>query len=430
MWPYADTISIIVPRGHEIHGVCRLPHGYTLAFVPQHAEVRNIPAAKPDDDNTNDELKEHFDNTISASFSTIKSAVAVLQTLYASFTLYRTRGDQLNQFGYAAFGLTVAPFLVMSIINLIGNMVTPEYATIYMVRSDIMAEAIGRGAVIDGEVGEIVPAEHSAWTTGVPNDLSGTVMSIDQDNIEMTDITYSTPSTTALQQQVPEPTNKLTKNDARDKVTSLAPPQGDGDTKKEIREIDAEDELATDTSTLVKLKWMTDIQQNQQERIPALLFPTCNNFATTHPPVINFPRDITDVGQLPWLQRFYFKHSVLALMIMLWAVNLTISGISIAIIGGISSFDKGNSTTAQRVWTMLWLSFGFFIGPTAAFVPSPSFLVYIFKDQNRETRDPDGWRYAHLGTFISYLIYGVPAVGGYVVVGKMLYEYGKCIDIS
>lgn len=54
-----------IPRGHEIHGVYRLPRGYTLAFVPQHAEVRNIQAAKPDGDNTNDELEEHLDNTIS-----------------------------------------------------------------------------------------------------------------------------------------------------------------------------------------------------------------------------------------------------------------------------------------------------------------------------------------------------------------------------
>ena len=75
-------------------------------------------------------LKSIMKVQISASFSTIKAVVAILQTLYASFTLYHTRGDQLAQFGYAAFGLTVTPFLVMSIINLAANLVTPEYAII------------------------------------------------------------------------------------------------------------------------------------------------------------------------------------------------------------------------------------------------------------------------------------------------------------
>jgi hypothetical protein len=36
---------------------------------------------------------------------------------------------------YAAFGLTLLPYLVMSVVNLVGNLVTPTYPTLYMVDS-------------------------------------------------------------------------------------------------------------------------------------------------------------------------------------------------------------------------------------------------------------------------------------------------------
>ena len=60
--------------------------------------------------------------------------VSIVQVLLASATLYETRGDQFNQYGYAAFGLTVIPYIVMSIVNLLGNLLTPDFPTLYLVR--------------------------------------------------------------------------------------------------------------------------------------------------------------------------------------------------------------------------------------------------------------------------------------------------------
>ena len=80
--------------------------------------------------------------SLSCSYSFSRALVAVVQTIFASVTLYRTKGDQLQHYGYAAFGLTVVPYLVMSIVNLISTIVTPDYPTVYLVRSDIMDEAL------------------------------------------------------------------------------------------------------------------------------------------------------------------------------------------------------------------------------------------------------------------------------------------------
>ena len=89
--------------------------------------------------------------------------MAVFQTLYASATLYRARGDQIEQYGYAAFGLTVAPYLVMSIVNLVSTILTPSYATTFLVESEIMKEAARRdGARFNGVVGTL---EHDQSVT-------------------------------------------------------------------------------------------------------------------------------------------------------------------------------------------------------------------------------------------------------------------------
>ena len=85
--------------------------------------------------------------------------MALFQAVYASATLYSTRGDQIQRYGYAAFGLTATPCLVMSIVNLISTILTPDYPTIYTVRSEIMDEALLRkdeDAKFEGVVGSII----------------------------------------------------------------------------------------------------------------------------------------------------------------------------------------------------------------------------------------------------------------------------------
>jgi hypothetical protein len=91
--------------------------------------------------------------------------VAVFQTVWASFTLWRTRGNQIELYGYAAFGLTVAPYLVMSRVNSISIVLTPDYSAVYLVRTDIMEEAKRHQGHFDGVVGQI-PCATDAYRNG------------------------------------------------------------------------------------------------------------------------------------------------------------------------------------------------------------------------------------------------------------------------
>ena len=85
----------------------------------------------------------------------LKTVIAIIQLVFACLTLYRSKGNQLEIYGYAAFGLTVAQYAVMSLVNLFANLVTPHYPTVYMVRTEMMAKAESQGGKFDGVVAEI-----------------------------------------------------------------------------------------------------------------------------------------------------------------------------------------------------------------------------------------------------------------------------------
>ena len=124
--------------------MCKLPRGYSLIELPSKAKI------------ISDVSDEPGDIELCSSYNVPKAIIAIVQTIYASITLYRARGDQVQRYGYAAFGLTVLPYLTMSIMNLFANSLLPEYSSLYIVRSLELDEAITAGGQVDGAVGRIV----------------------------------------------------------------------------------------------------------------------------------------------------------------------------------------------------------------------------------------------------------------------------------
>jgi hypothetical protein len=84
-----------------------------------------------------------------------KCVVSIIQLLYAIITLYCSRDDQITRYDYAAFGLTLIRYATMSLVNLVGNILTPHYTCFYMVRSEVMLEAERRGGQFDDIIGKI-----------------------------------------------------------------------------------------------------------------------------------------------------------------------------------------------------------------------------------------------------------------------------------
>ena len=206
-WEFQPSSSNWDSRSRTIHGVCQLPSGYALCTVPIGSHVVELDNDQPggedqsgknqmdgkdtrnDKDKTEDgshgggkvmalSLYSRFKTQVSSKWASRKSSldyshpsttqlssvnnfakglIAIFQTLYASFTLYHARGDQIQRYGYAAFGLTVVPYIVMSIINLASTILTPDYSVMYLVESEAMEEAKKReNAKFDGVVGRIL----------------------------------------------------------------------------------------------------------------------------------------------------------------------------------------------------------------------------------------------------------------------------------
>ena len=134
----------INPTGFRLHGQCVLPQGYHLVRLPESVTVS---------------LEHNEPCEFASSQATVKALLSMIQLGYACMTLYQARGMELEQYGYASFSLTVLPYTIMSFVNLLGNLVAPDYTVFHLVRSEVLEEAKTRGGKFDGTVGVVLSHE-------------------------------------------------------------------------------------------------------------------------------------------------------------------------------------------------------------------------------------------------------------------------------
>ncbi|OCK93360.1 uncharacterized protein K441DRAFT_437013, partial [Cenococcum geophilum 1.58] len=169
--PSHNKFDISSRKVHGNLGKCPLPLGYALAMLPPGTTVKGPGRDDPKDPShsTRYGTKISFSpDSISPSYSLSHGLIAILQTISAFITLYLSRGNQLQHYGYAAFGLTVIPYLLISIVNLLSTILTPDYDKVYLIYSEIMREAVGQGGTFDGVVGlDSYPGNDSGLTRGI-----------------------------------------------------------------------------------------------------------------------------------------------------------------------------------------------------------------------------------------------------------------------
>ncbi|KAF4806627.1 hypothetical protein CGCSCA5_v014226 [Colletotrichum siamense] len=137
-----------VHSSRTIHGTCVLPKGFILVEVPV-----GTPLKPPPDSTAN-----HLDRSniqLGSTYNIPKALFALGQAIWGITTVYRTRGDQLQRYGYAAFGVTVAPYAFMSLVNLIALLLTPEYNCIYLVHTPDLDRARRQGGRFSGLVASV-----------------------------------------------------------------------------------------------------------------------------------------------------------------------------------------------------------------------------------------------------------------------------------
>lgn len=159
---YSGEIGAKPIARRVIHGVNQqcLDDSYDVAILPSNTQIELRRRDTPRSNHTDNIHCEHERTlAITSMYNVPQMLVAIVQLAYSSVTLYRTKGDQLDRFGYAAFGLTVLPYLIMSAMNLVGNLLTPTYPYLYMVCSEEMEELevrAGSQGRLTGTVGYLV----------------------------------------------------------------------------------------------------------------------------------------------------------------------------------------------------------------------------------------------------------------------------------
>jgi hypothetical protein len=159
-------------RDAKIHGNVCLPEGYSLRRVPYYTkfkndeeEVRSIRRAKNETSKWYDifdkfSKRDKTTKDVTCSYSGAKAIVSIVQIIFGIYTLYRTRGNQVERFGYAAYGLTVTQYALMSIINLAGNLLRPDYTSMYIVGSNASDDLEKEHGCVIATVGRIEENSH------------------------------------------------------------------------------------------------------------------------------------------------------------------------------------------------------------------------------------------------------------------------------
>lgn len=382
-----------------MHGTYRIPEGYSLALVPPDAVILDLDGGIGS-------------STISCSYSFVKALVALAQTAYAVSTLYRSRGDQIARYGYAAFGLTVAPYAVMSIVNLLGNLCSPDYPAPYLVESSIMDEARQRPlGYFSGTVGRL-EEEHVLDIRGSTHDLSQIVGPLefrqtfgDELSVRFR-ILADMPSQLGLC-----PETALHYLSFSDKVSMESVPG----------------------SSVGEEKTWVVLEDATTECDPVIRVPSCNPFKSASSPVEVSKYSIrrTRPESSAKLQKVNIeledlvsrRKTFLRKRVLEYILTILLGTIPLIINGAMSHFHPRSSTPNQRSWTMVWLAFGVVSGFSYI-------LLQRSKQGDRKHQKLSRKWWSPFLTLIGYISGASPAIGGFLVVGQMLNEYGSCVRLG
>lgn len=348
---------------------------------------------------------------------------ALLQSFYASFTFYRTIGGQVNQYGFAAPGFTVLPYAVMSALNLMANLVAPHYPTLYLIRTEVMEEAERRtGLSFHYVVGKAVDESGTdnivmeGWS-----DIAGSFNDDDQ-------LLYVSPSAEAEEDEKIEICDS-----SRETIYVPACPRfrRTDDTQTSplgqfietgLRRLEFPRYMARRQQAPIQPSLLSLLPLRLRSNVEALLLrlPYSTSYYWRLQQlafIFSFPMYFEEI-----LVRFFEKHTSPHHPFTVNEMKFIsyISHCELFIILMLSNFSGQQSTVAQRAWTVTWLVTGQIFGT----------VIYVVG------RVHNVWRSDALPTSMwlrfavccYMVIFGAPAIGGFVVVFQMLKAYGICYN--
>lgn len=101
---------------------------------------------------------------LSCNYSILQAVAAILQIVYSSLELYDASIRQIPKYGYASYSLTVIPYIVMSLANLLATICEPQYPSMFLVIYRGVEKV--PGAPVDSSGGGLLQERKSPTTPG------------------------------------------------------------------------------------------------------------------------------------------------------------------------------------------------------------------------------------------------------------------------
>lgn len=364
----------------KLQGFCDLAPGYALCYIPADMKVyprhtAGVTGWASDAIDKTPRSEKSLETHIASAHNVPRVIFSIGQTVSGGYALYKARGPQIEQYGFAAFGLTVIPYLLISVINFFGALFTSEYETIFLVHSSIMDEMIERGGRSDGAVGTVHPPTRGTLEINCNKreerveDSPKSIIFEEEDNVlRCHDI--SEPRTPQTYQIFPyePPIEKMKKQPRRGFRSRFFrflrfmswPRPG----KKKKKKKDSPQKMATSTISI----------------------PSHSAFTRLRRPNYQIFIDLFCLGLLVM--------AILAPYLIIWLL---------------SGFKVNRSTSVQRNLTLNWLicgqAHGYFVG-----------------DVERLTKRTSALK----GLLLTFLFYGSYFVGGFIIVAEEMVESGDC----
>lgn len=388
---WSPSASIVDHESTKIHGRCQLAEGYALSYVPGDMKVKaRIPSSSG-----NATTQSSTQTRLACVHSFPRTLLSLSQSISGAYALYKARGSQIERYGFAAFGLTVIPYIVISIINFTGSLLSGEYETIFLVHSSIMDEMIARGGFSDGTVGSVDGAtEDHTDTNLLDREVSigsgGTAVKFEGSKELLRCVSSSNQSFKIEPLKTPAPKRwyfrwkhryhgllyypVLTQKPAlttKDTPIEQGPPPKPKDAKQGRRQ---------------RWPWQKPTA-SAKDKISTISIPS-------HPPFTRLPP-----------ARHQTPLNLLAIILFLMAIATPY-----LIIGILSGFKSNKSTPLQRNFTLTWL----ICGQSQGYGLGESVEQWTRK------------KTALWGLLIVICFYGSSSVCGFFVVAQEMLEFGTC----
>ena len=381
-----------------------VPPGYLLCRTPRYFGF------------SRDRPGVHYDE-VRCSYGPGQAFIAIAQFFYALSALYAARRHQILRFGYAAFGLTTAPFAVMSLINLVSLLFRPDFDEVYLVGSRVLDECLRR---CNTDLSQVKIVADIAEPNPVELDVREYTVTLNG---------FKT-ATKAVQAHFTG--DKDGEQLAMLEKQSEAGKSSDGVEKDVEWSTERPTSLQGSTSnTSAVHSYLVLTDEDDARFVPGKTcqLTICSNnpcVEAVHPARIAWRKLFGTTGSPPKMAAPTIKDKKHAAR---WApdvfatlfIVVVIDTVVLAIVGGLSGFRRGRSTFAQRVWTMCWLVVSLFAAPFGLG------LVWVY-DFFKTKAKLLAWLVTGFGGFLLAGFCAVP-IGGMVVVVQEFRAFGNCISL-